>query len=170
MWSPEQYHRYNSERSRPFFDLLSQVHLSRVQTIADLGCGTGELTAALAQQWPDARIWGVDSSAEMITEAKTRAVPDRMSFELGDLREWKSPVPLDLLISNATLQWVPDHHVVLPRLIEMISSGGALAFQVPGNADAPSPAGNNFQISFNPFGRDPCLLKTSAARSKPGGY
>jgi len=138
MWSPAQYHRYNNERSRPFFDLLAQVHLTDVRTIADLGCGSGELTSALAEQWPASRVWGIDSSPEMIAEAKAHELPDRLTFECGDFRQWNAPAPVDLLFSNAAFQWVPDHHALLRRLFEMIAPGGALAFQVPGNFEAPS--------------------------------
>jgi trans-aconitate 2-methyltransferase len=138
MWSPAQYHRYNNERSRPFFDLLAQVHLEDVRTIADLGCGSGELTLTLAERWPTSRVLGVDSSPEMISEAKAHEIPGRMTFELGDLRQWKPLAPLDLLFSNAAYQWVTDHHTLMRRLFEMIAPGGALAFQVPGNFEAPS--------------------------------
>ncbi|HET9132235.1 MAG TPA: methyltransferase domain-containing protein, partial [Terriglobia bacterium] len=138
MWSPAQYHRYNNERSRPFFDLLAQVHLEQVQTIVDLGCGSGELTLALAERWPTSRVLGVDSSPEMIAEAKPHELPGRMTFELGDLTQWNPPSPVDLLFSNAAYQWVTDHHVLMRRLFGMIAPGGALAFQVPGNFEAPS--------------------------------
>jgi len=138
MWSPAQYHRYGTERSRPFFDLLAQVNLTEVKTIADLGCGSGELTSVLAERWPTARIWGVDSSAEMIAEAKTHEIPGQITFELGDLRQWNTPIPMDLVFSNAAFQWVPDHPTLFTRLSKMIAPGGALAFQVPGNFKAAS--------------------------------
>jgi trans-aconitate 2-methyltransferase len=138
MWSPAQYHRYNNERSRPFFDLLAQVHLENVRTLVDLGCGSGELTLALAERWPASRVLGVDSSPEMIAEAKAHELPGRMTFESGDFRQWNSPSPVDLLFSNAAFQWVPDHDTLLRRLFGMVASEGALAFQVPGNFEAPS--------------------------------
>jgi trans-aconitate 2-methyltransferase len=138
MWNPGQYHRYSSERSRPFFDLLAQVHLDDPRTIADLGCGSGELTAALRDRWPEARLHGVDSSPEMINEARRYEQPGRLTFELADLATWQPPNRLDLLISNATFQWVPDHASLLPRLVEMVAPGGVFAFQVPGNFTAPS--------------------------------
>ena len=138
MWSPAQYHRYNNERSRPFFDLLAQVHLADIKTIADLGCGSGELTLALAERWPTSRVWGVDSSPEMIAQAKAHELPGRMTFEHADFTQWNAPAPMNLLFSNAAFQWVSDHHTLLKRLFGMIAPGGALAFQVPGNFEAPS--------------------------------
>jgi trans-aconitate 2-methyltransferase len=138
MWNPAQYHRYSSERGRPFFDLLAQVHLDAPHMIADLGCGSGELTAAMLERWPEAHVHGIDSSPEMIDEARQHEQPGRLSFELADLATWRPPDRLDLLISNATFQWVPDHASLLPRLVEMVAPGGVFAFQVPGNFTAPS--------------------------------
>jgi trans-aconitate 2-methyltransferase len=138
MWNPAQYHRYSSERSRPFFDLLAHVHLDSPRTIADLGCGSGELTAALLERWPETRIYGMDSSPEMISAARQYEQPARLTFELADIDTWQPSHKLDMLISNATFQWVPDHASLLPRLVEMVGLGGLFAFQVPGNFTAPS--------------------------------
>ena len=138
MWNPDQYSRYSNERSRPFFDLLAQVHLERPRTIVDLGCGSGELTATLAERWPEAHIIGVDNSPEMIERARQHAIEGRLAFEQADLASWKPEEPLDLIVSNAALQWVGNHERLLPELAGMIAPGGVLAFQVPGNFNAPS--------------------------------
>ena len=57
----------------------------------------------------------------------------RLSFRVGDLRDWAPDQPVDVLLSNATLQWVPGHLALLPRLVSAVRPGGWLAFQVPGN-------------------------------------
>jgi trans-aconitate 2-methyltransferase len=138
MWSPEQYHRYRGERSRPFFDLLAQVDLVAPRTIVDLGCGTGELTATLLERWPEASVLGIDSSKEMIDVAATHREPDRLEFALGDLATWEPSAPVDLLFSNAAFQWVGNHEQLIPRLVDLVAPGGVLAFQVPANFTAPS--------------------------------
>ncbi len=69
MWDAGQYLRYGGERSRPFFDLIAQVGATNPEYVADLGCGPGNLTAALARRWPDAAVVGVDNSPEMIAAA-----------------------------------------------------------------------------------------------------
>lgn len=138
MWNPEQYGRYRDERSRPFFDLLAQIELAEPKRVADLGCGPGDLTAVLAARWPRARVRGVDSSPEMLARAEAYALPGRLEFEEADLRGWQPEEPLDLLISNATLQWLPGHEALLPRLAGLVKPGGVFAFGVPGNFDAPS--------------------------------
>lgn len=137
-WDPAQYERYAGERSRPFFELLGRVAAERPRRVADLGCGTGALTATLAERWPHALVEGVDRSPEMIAEAAARAVPGRLRFAAADLRDWRPDAPLDVVVSNATLQWVPEHVDLLPAWVAALAPGGWLAFQVPGNDRSPS--------------------------------
>jgi trans-aconitate 2-methyltransferase len=139
MWDPGEYSRFGDERSRPFFDLVGRVGAEAPAVVADLGCGPGTLTAALARRWPRAEVRGIDSSAEMVEAA--RALPDagpRLSFALGDVRDWKPDGRVDVIVSSAVLQWVPDHLDVVARWAGFLPAGGWLAFQVPGNFDQPS--------------------------------
>lgn len=136
-WDPARYGAFADERGRPFLDLLARVGAEDPRSVVDLGCGTGHLTALLAQRWPTARVTGVDSSPEMMATA-----PEATGLELvvGDLREWAGPGgdPVDVLVSNAALQWVPGHLDLLPGLVRRVAPGGWLAFQVPGNFEEPS--------------------------------
>jgi trans-aconitate 2-methyltransferase len=138
VWSPEQYGTYADERARPFRDLVERVHADNVRTVVDLGCGPGPLTASLRQVWPDAMIRGVDSSPQML-EAAAPYADDHLSFELGDVREWTG-ADLDVIVTNATLQWVPEQLDLLPRFVAALRPGGWLAIQIPGNGNAPSHA------------------------------
>ena len=78
MWDPGTYLRFGNERARPFFDLLSRVGADDPAFVADLGCGPGNLTAALAARWPGARVLGVDNSPEMIEAARAEAATPEM--------------------------------------------------------------------------------------------
>jgi trans-aconitate 2-methyltransferase len=136
-WDPERYLRYADERGRPFVELLARVPATAPSTVVDLGCGPGNLTRLLADRWPQARVLGLDSSPEMIATARESA--PGVDFQVGDLRDWVSSAPTtDVLVSNATLQWVPGHLDLLPALLSAVAPGGWLAFQVPGNFDEPS--------------------------------
>ncbi len=137
-WDPDRYLTFADERARPFVELLARVGAERPRRVVDLGCGPGNLTALLATRWPDARVRGLDSSEEMIARAR-RDVPD-LEFDLGDLRAWRPAEPVDVLVANAALQWVPGHLDLLPGLLRAVRPGGWLAFQVPGNHDEPSHA------------------------------
>jgi trans-aconitate 2-methyltransferase len=131
MWDPQQYAKFARERARPFHDLLAQVRLEHVQTVADLGCGPGELTQMLAERWPAASIVGVDNSPEMLEKAQAHALPGRLRFEQGDLSTWTPDGPLNLLVANAALHWVGDHGRVLASWAAMLAPGGVLAVQMP---------------------------------------
>ncbi len=111
--------------------------------MVDLGCGPGTATAGLLQRWPEASILGLDSSPEMIELASSLVQPpgstSRLDFGLADAATWApEPSSLDVVISNATLQWLPRHVEHFGRWLAALRPGGALAFQVPGNFDAPT--------------------------------
>ena len=137
VWDPTSYLEFADERSRPFMDLLSRVDAAEPKVVVDLGCGPGQLTASLADRWPNAQIVGLDSSQEMIMRAARFAGP-RVRFRLQDLRDWRPETSVDVIISNATLQWVPGHRELLPSLVSSLTPDGWLAFQVPANFDEPS--------------------------------
>jgi trans-aconitate 2-methyltransferase len=136
-WDPSTYLGFADERSRPFADLLARVAIEP-STITDLGCGPGHLSAVLRARWPGAGIEGIDSSAPMIERATADNTDPQVSYRRVDLRDWRPDEPVDLLVSNATFQWVPDHLDLLRDLAGQVAPGGALAFSVPGNFDAPS--------------------------------
>ena len=139
-WDPVGYLRFGDERGRPFTDLLARVAAREPRTVVDLGCGEGALTASLAQRWPGARVTGVDSSPEMLAAAAAHAVPGRVTFIHGDAQGWQPDEPVDVLVTNAVLHWVPGHADLLRRWAGQLAPGGWLALQVPGNWRAPTHA------------------------------
>jgi trans-aconitate 2-methyltransferase len=134
MWDPAVYRRFGTERSRPFFDLTGQIGAEKPRAVVDLGCGPGDLTATLADRWPEARVTGLDSSPEMIERALALGVG--VDFGVGDVRDWRPGPDTEVLITNATLQWVPGHRELLDRWAHELPAGAWLAMQVPGNFDA----------------------------------
>jgi trans-aconitate 2-methyltransferase len=134
-WDPAQYSHYSDERGRPFADLISRIGAESPAAVVDLGCGPGNLTRLLAQRWPEARITGLDSSPEMIERARSVA---GISFDVQDIESWQPAG--DVVVSNAALQWVPTHPALLRQWCRALRPGAWLAWQVPGNFDAPSHA------------------------------
>src|SRR5579864_5416116 len=139
-WDPDQYLKYQDERSRPFMELVERVDHSPPARVVDLGCGPGTTTALLLERWPDAYIFGLDSSPEMIEKASALVEPGRLEFGVGDLRdlEWAAGGSVDVILCSATLHWVPDHTDLFPEILGALSPGGAFAFQVPANFNQPS--------------------------------
>jgi len=135
-WDPTHYLRYAGERGRPFVELIARVDAQAPGRVVDLGCGPGNLTALLAQRWPQAAVVGLDRSSAMIEAA--RRDHGAVEFEVGDIRTWSPPEPVDVIVSNAALQWIPGHLDLLPRLVDALTPQGWLAIQVPGNFGQPS--------------------------------
>lgn len=134
MWDPVKYLDYGELRARPFVDLLARVEAERPRRVVDLGCGPGNLTAVLAQRWPEAELEAIDSSPEMVAAAREAGVPARVADVVG----WEPAPDTDVVVSNAVLQWVPGHQELLRRWVRQLPAGAWLAVQVPGNMGAPS--------------------------------
>ena len=135
-WDADQYSLFLDDRTRPARDLLARVEVAAPRRVVDVGCGPGNSTALLVSRWPGAEVAGIDSSPEMIEKAR-RNLPG-VEFVEADLREWAPPEPVDVVYSNATLQWVEDHPRVFERLWGWVAPGGVLAVQMPANFDQPS--------------------------------
>ena len=113
-----------------------EIPNAEVLSAADIGCGPGNSTEVLRERYPEARIVGLNSSPDMIEAARKR-LPG-IAFEVADIRQWRPKEPLDVILANAVLQWIPDHETLLPALIAKLAPGGALAVQMPDNLDEPS--------------------------------
>jgi trans-aconitate 2-methyltransferase len=135
-WDSEQYLRFAEERTRPCRDLAARVAVPAARSVVDLGCGPGNSAAVLRERWPGADLTGVDSAPDMLARAR-RDLPD-LRWEESDIASWNPGRTYDVVFSNAALHWVPDHAALLPRLLSSVSQGGALAFQMPANLDAPA--------------------------------
>lgn len=135
-WDPDQYLQFSDYRRRAALDLLDHITLDAPRRIVDLGCGTGNITATLAQRWSSAAVWGVDSSQQMLDKARAQSA--RVIWELADVENWEPAVPVDLIYSNAVLHWLDDHAHLFPRLVGVLAKGGCLAVQMPLSWELPS--------------------------------
>lgn len=135
-WNAELYRKFEEERTRPAADLLARVGAERPARVVDLGCGPGNSTELLTGRFRAAEVVGIDTSQTMLEAARARL--PALRFEQADVATWTPERAPDLLFANATLQWVPDHPRLYPRLLSLLAPGGWLATQVPDNLDEPS--------------------------------
>ena len=129
-WNPDLYHKFQAERSVPFYDLLALVDIRANLKVVDLGCGSGELTRQLADKLPGSQVTGLDSSPQMLEKAASHATSG-LIFQQGDQAaltgKW------DLIFSNAALQWSENHEELISRLFVRLNPDGQIAVQVPSN-------------------------------------
>ncbi|MDI2019677.1 trans-aconitate 2-methyltransferase [Paenarthrobacter nicotinovorans] len=140
-WNPSKYAEFGSHRDRPFHDLVARIQAAKPGHVVDLGCGPGNMTATLADRWPAAHVVGIDSSQEMLAKAASLTGHySGLSFNQGDIAEWMPDNDVDVVVTNAALQWVPGHQEMLAAWLEALRPGAWFALQVPGNFSSPSHA------------------------------
>lgn len=165
-WDAAQYLRFEDERLRPALDLMGRIAHPSPRRVVDLGCGAGNALPALAARFPGTAITGVDGSAAMLAKAAATG----FSTEQADIAAWAPAEPVDVLFSNAALQWLSEHEVLFPRLLAHIAPGGVLAVQMPAMHAAPLRAEQDRIARDGPWAA--ALAKVSSAPPilDPGDY
>jgi trans-aconitate 2-methyltransferase len=168
-WDAQQYLKFEDERTRAARDLLAQIPVAAARGVVDVGCGPGNSTELLARRWPQARITGIDTSADMLRQARER-LPGHTFIE-ANVSHWAPPVGTDVVFANAIFQWVPDHLNQLKRLTAALPTGGVLAVQMPDNMDEPSHVMMREVAQLPQFQeRLALVLEARGELPKPGAY
>jgi trans-aconitate 2-methyltransferase len=77
----------------------------------------------------------------MLASARNAAAGDaRFHWIEADVGSWapRGDERPDLIFSNAALHWLDDHRTLMPRLLDDVADGGALAVQMPDNFGSPA--------------------------------
>lgn len=137
LWNAKTYSQFLDLRTRPARDLLAAVPESfQPNIVYDLGCGPGNSTILLKERWPQAAVIGIDSSLDMLKEAK-ETYP-HLQFIQEDIANFSPDEPIDFLFANASLQWLNEHNLLIPKLLGLLNPKGGFALQIPNNFHAPS--------------------------------
>jgi trans-aconitate 2-methyltransferase len=128
-WNPEQYLKFDEERTRPSIDLVARIPIDNPSSIIDIGCGPGNSTQVLARRWPGCKIVGVDNSPAMIERAK-KDYP-RQEWRILDAGKDEIEGTFEIVFSNATIQWIPNHADLLKKFHGLLTKKGIIAIQIP---------------------------------------
>jgi trans-aconitate methyltransferase len=138
-WDAEEYRTSSSNQKKWALELLSKLNLQGNERVLDIGCGDGEVTAAIARRVPGGSAVGIDSSRDMVDLAATRYSPEHcpnVSFVLKDARELDFDEEFDAVFSNACLHWVIDHQPVLAGIRKCLKPSGRVLLQMGGKGNA----------------------------------
>ena len=139
MWNPEDYAKNSDAQLKWARELRQNLNLQGDESVLDVGCGDGKITADFSTALPKGRVVGVDSSPEMIVYAtRTYAVTQypNLSFACVDARSLDFDREFDLCFSNATLHWVDNHQAFLNGASRALQSGGRLVISCGGQGNA----------------------------------
>jgi trans-aconitate 2-methyltransferase len=136
-WDAATYDRVSDVQLSWALEQLERTPLAGDEVVLDAGCGSGRVTAELAELAPRGRVYGVDRSPSMAEHARA-ALGDRATILCQDLVELSLPEPVDLVFSNATFHWIHDHHALFAALHRSMKPGARLVAQCggKGNIDA----------------------------------
>jgi trans-aconitate 2-methyltransferase len=133
-WDAETYHRVSDMQYGWGLEVLGRLELTGDETVLDAGCGTGRVTAALADRVPRGHVIAVDASASMVEKAR-ETLAGRAEVLHQDLAELRLERPVDAVFSNAVFHWLPDHRRLFARLAGSLRPGGRLVAQCGGRGN-----------------------------------
>jgi trans-aconitate methyltransferase len=119
----EDRHSFVWERGADLIELLASQPGER---ILDLGCGTGQLTARIAERGAD--VIGLDSSPSMIAQARQNY--PKLTFCLADARNFEFDSPFDAVFSNAALHWIKEAGSVVGSVAGSLRPGGRFVLEM----------------------------------------
>ncbi|MBP0463672.1 methyltransferase domain-containing protein [Roseomonas sp. PWR1] len=165
-WDATQYLRFEDERLRPALDLMARIPHPGPARVVDLGCGAGNALAPLAARFPGAVVTGVDGSAAMLAKAAATG----FATDQADIAAWAPAAPVDVLFSNAALQWLGGHEALFPRLLSHLTPGGVLAVQMPSMHAAPLRAEQDRIARDGPWAERLSRIGSAPPILAPGEY
>ena len=138
-WDANDYSRSSAAQQAWARELIAKLQLQGDESVLDIGCGDGKVTAEIAALVPDGRVVGIDSSPEMVSfaagsfQGETAA---NLTFLVKEARALDFVEEFDVVFSNATLHWVIDHGPVLRGIQRALKPGGRMLLQMGGRGNA----------------------------------
>jgi trans-aconitate 2-methyltransferase len=133
-WDAETYDVVSDPQFAWGMEVLERLELRGDESALDAGCGSGRVTAELAERLPRGYVLAVDASEAMVAKARER-LGDGSSYLVVDLAELSVEEPVDLVFSTATFHWIPDHDRLFERLRGALRPAGRLVAQCGGQGN-----------------------------------
>ena len=130
-WDAATYDRVSDIQLGWALEQLERLDLDGDEVVLDAGCGSGRVTALLADRVPRGRVYGVDVAPSMVEHAR-EALGERATVLCQDLVELRLPEPVDVVFSNATFHWIHDHDALFATIHRTLKPGGRLLAQCGG--------------------------------------
>src|ERR1700726_780905 len=130
-WDASSYDRVSDPQFGWALEQLERLEMAGDEVVLDAGCGSGRVTAVLADRVPRGRVYGVDAAPSMAEHAAA-ALGERATILCQDLVELDLPEPVDVAFSNATFHWIKDHDALFAALHSALKPGGRLHAQCGG--------------------------------------
>jgi trans-aconitate 2-methyltransferase len=138
-WDAGSYHAVATPHQAWGAEILDRLPLRGDETVLDLGCGTGRVSAQLLERLgANGRVIGVDGSAAMVAEATRLLGGERARFVQQDLLELTVEAPADAAVSSATFHWIADHDRLFARIRAAIKDGAPFVAQCGGRGNVAS--------------------------------
>ena len=151
-WDAADYHTHACAQLAWGRELHARLALQEGETVFDLGCGDGRLTAELAERVPAGRVYGLDADPDMIAFARRTYTRDNLVFVEGDVRTFSFPERASRIISTACLHWVAEPEAVLRRCREHLGPGGRILFQMGGRGNCAGILAAAEEVAVEPHG------------------
>ena len=124
-WNASEYARLSALQAAMAEEVLSLINLRGTETVLDIGCGNGKISAEIAARVPQGRVVGVDASAKMIAFADEHAAAySNVEFAVADARHLTFKQEFDLVVSFNALHWVPEQGLALESIRAAIKPNG----------------------------------------------
>jgi trans-aconitate 2-methyltransferase len=127
-WDASSYDRMSDPQLAMARDVIDRLDLRGDERVLDAGCGTGRVTAVLAERVPNGTVIAVDGSAKMVEQTRKRGI----TAFTADLAELTLDAPVDAILSTATFHWIKDHERLFARMYDALRPGGKLSAQCGG--------------------------------------
>jgi trans-aconitate methyltransferase len=138
-WNAQEYRKNSQNQYRWGMELVSKTGVKTGDSVLDIGCGDGKITAEIAKKASGGKTVGLDSSAKMLKLGK-KLFPaseyPNLSFKKADAQKFDVKGPFDLVFSNACLHWIKDQNKVLKNINKVLRPGGRIFFQMGGKGNA----------------------------------